>query len=710
MSLVRAIFVLLVSAVLALPPLTLYAVERPEAPVFGTEVSLVLLPVFVVDRAGKAVRGLGRADFEVLEDGQRAELVSFRHVDTTDDDEQDELRQASAARRRFLLLFDKSFTDLAGLGRARRAAGAFVRTRLADSDLAAVATFDVNQGVRVVANFTEDRALLAHAIDTLGVPQISRISDPLGLAVSLLSTDLTARPGGGEDAQALLDNVSAVIVRQMRAAEAEQYRSHVQTLLAGFEELARGLRNVEGRKQVVYFSAGFDSRFLVGEQGYEQETTNLSLEQGRLWEVDGQARFGDARIRERIAEATQSLARADAVVHTIDVTGFGSDDSLSRLTPLQDGTRDTRGREGLSLLAAETGGRFFKDTNNLTPVLAEMLEMTSRYYVLGIQPRSAKGPGAFHKIKVKIARKGVKLSHRPGYFERVAVAAKTPLQRQFEAAQLVMTGVGDADLRFSSLCLPFPEPGERQTLGVVVQVPRESLRWKGGEPLSLELYGYAVAEDGTARDYVAQLARLDPALADPTGDALGVSFFGSLSVPAGRYTLRLMLHERESGASGIQFIDVVVPPYDPRVGFLLPPVLKEQGRWITLDMSKGREGGRPYPFEVGGKPFLPRADFAVEGEAAETLVLLAWEPRQRGDPAADIQLWSSLTNGDGVRVPAGPIEISSVLSDDDSGRRTYVLGYTPGRLPKGDYTLRIGVGEAGTLLQSYSLIRVRPRS
>ena len=49
-------------------------------------------------------------------------------------------------------------------------------------------------------------------------------------------------------------------------------------------------------------------------------------------------------------------------------------------------------------------------------------------------------------------------------------------------------------------------------------------------------------------------------------------------------------------------------------------------------------------------------------------------------------------------------------SDDASGRRTYVLGYTPGKLPEGDYTLRIGVGEAGTLLQSYSLIRVRPRS
>ena len=66
------------------------------------------------------------------------------------------------------------------------------------------------------------------------------------------------------------------------------------------------------------------------------------------------------------------------------------------------------------------------------------------------------------------------------------------------------------NLRFSSLCLPFPGPGERQTLGVVIQVPRASLRWQAGRPLSLEVYGYAVAEDGTARDSLAQLARVDP--------------------------------------------------------------------------------------------------------------------------------------------------------------------------------------------------------
>ncbi len=95
--------------------------KQPATPVFSSDVSLVLMPVFVIDKDGKAVRGLTAADFEVQQDGRPAEVVSFRYVDTTDAEEQDELRVASAARRRFLLLFDKSFTDLPGLDSARAA-------------------------------------------------------------------------------------------------------------------------------------------------------------------------------------------------------------------------------------------------------------------------------------------------------------------------------------------------------------------------------------------------------------------------------------------------------------------------------------------------------------------------------------------------------------------------------------------------------------
>jgi VWFA-related protein len=684
--------------------------------VFRSDVSLVLLPVFVIDKDGRAVRGLTASDFEVQQDGRPAEVVSFRHVDTTDVDEQDELRVASAARRRFLLLFDKSFTDLPGLERSRRAAGDFVRRRLASADLAAVATFDVQNGIRVVANFTEDRALLSHAIATLGVPSLARISDPLGLAADFAITDLQAAATLEEAAtpQALVDSVARAMVVRLRAADEQVYLHNVNTLLEGMDTLAAALRGVEGRKQILYFSAGFDSRVLVGQTGADQRAAGDAVTAGRLWEVDGLAHFGDSRVRETFASTTRRLAAADTVVHSIDVTGLGSDRSLTQTVVSQDLGRDTTNRESLGFFAHETGGRLFDNANNLGPALAEMLEMTSRYYVLGIQPDRERQPGAFHKLKVKVARKGVKLSHRPGYFEKSAPGTqRTALQRQFDLAELVVTG-GDGrnDLPFTSLCLPFPSPGEKQTLGLVVQVPRESLPWSSSEPLGLEIYGYAVADDGTVHDHLAQSMKLDPARADPQGHAQGLSLYGTFEVPPGRYTIRLLVREAASGKSSLRMLDVTVPPYDARAVFALPPlVLDEDERWLKLELGQARKPNREgaAPFQLDARPFVPRTSFEVRPGSRERLVLMVFDPEQAGDPAADVEIRSSLTASDGRAVQPGRLKIERVLSAGD-GRRTFVFSYLPEDVATGDYTLKIGLGESGGFAQSYALLRFRQGS
>lgn len=686
------------------------------APVFPSEVSLVLLPVFVIDKDGKAARGLRQEDFEVQEDGRKAGIVSFRYVDTTESDQKPDVHLASAARRRFLLLFDKSFTDPAGLRRAQRAAADFVRRRLAYSDLAGVATFDINNGVRLVAAFTDDRALLAHAIQTLGVPSLTRISDPLALAEDLNVTDLARTRVSSEETttQALLDDVLKVLIHEMRSSEQQVYQQHVELLLSGFDALARALRGVEGRKQVVYFSAGFDARLLIGESGsgYGQRNSAEAVVRGRLWEVDGQSHYGDNKVLHSLGEITRHLAAADTVVHSIDVSGLGSDSSLGLVEVSEDTARDTTNRESLNYLAVETGGRLFKDANDLERPLAEMLEMTSRYYVLGIQPEHEKGPDAFHKLKVKVARKGVKLSHRPGYFERSAGPGRTLLQRQFDLAELVVTGEGRNDVPFTALCLPFPAPGETQTLGLVLQVPRGSIHWPAGEPLALEVFGYAVADDGTARDHLAQVVRLDPARADPEGRAQGISLFGTLQVPPGRYTIRLMVREAASGRSAVRFLDVTVPPYDGRTAFALPPlVVDEADRWLRLEMGPGKAAptNAAVPFQVDARPFVPRTSFEVQPGTRERLVLMVFDPDLAGDPAADVEIRSSLTASDGRVVAAGPIRIERVSRDGD-GRRTFVFSYTPEAIEAGDYTLRIGLGEGGSLAQAYSLLRFRPRS
>ena len=699
---------LVLAVALAAPGSADSKTDRIEPPVFGSEVSLVAVPVFVVDKRGRAMRGLQPEDFELFDDKRQVPIVSFQYVDTSSPESQDTLREAPAARRRFLLLFDMSFTDPGGVMRARRAARDFVQRGTARSDLVAVATFDTQRGVRVVANFTEDRSLLLHAVDTLGVPSLAHIQDPLSLALSAEQTDVTLGLDTPELTAALSDSVTRYLAMQMRAVEEQVYRSQVLQLLGSLQDLAGGLRGVEGRKQVLYFSAGFDAQVMVGTAGSDQRLASEAVLRGALWEVSAEGRYGDPRLRTLFRDAAQALSNADCVVHSIDVTGLGRDDSLTRTRVNPDPSRlegqATAGRESLNFLAAETGGRFFKDANDLGLVLAEVLEMTSRYYVLGYQPSDLKGPGAFHKLKVKVRREGGRVSHRAGYFERMPRPSQTALQQQFESAQLVMHGIGPDNLPFTALCFPFPSPGGLQPLGLVLQLPREEI--PEGRPLSLEVYGYAVGDDGTVHDHIAQLVRVDIALADPARQAKGLSFQATLQVPPGRHTLKLMMQNVDTGESGAQFIDLTVPPYDPNAGFLLPPLVMEApGQWLSLELGRAR-GPRPaYPFTLEGEPFLPRTSFAVRAGVPEKLVLIAYDPDRASDPAADLEIRSSLTDAKGAAGPAGRLRIDRVQREP-GGRRTYVFEYVPDPVAPGDYTLRIGIGEAGTELAAYTRIHV----
>ena len=117
------------------------------------------VPVFVTDKAGRAVAGLTAADFELEDQGKKVPLVAFLAVDAAGDARRAPRRgrcMQASARRQFLFLFDLTFSTPTGIMRARDAAMRSVRENLAPSDLAAVATFG-QRGVQILVTFTPDR-------------------------------------------------------------------------------------------------------------------------------------------------------------------------------------------------------------------------------------------------------------------------------------------------------------------------------------------------------------------------------------------------------------------------------------------------------------------------------------------------------------------------------------------------------------------------
>ena len=134
------------------------------------EIRLVELYTHVVDRAGKAVEGLGAGEVHVFEDGVRQ---SVRQVERVED-----------APLRLVTLIDNSASMRPRLEPARQAALQFLRRTLRPRDQAAVITF--NRSPRVAVGLTADLKALEDGLSGLMADEETSLYDSLIFSLQYL--------------------------------------------------------------------------------------------------------------------------------------------------------------------------------------------------------------------------------------------------------------------------------------------------------------------------------------------------------------------------------------------------------------------------------------------------------------------------------------------------------------------------------------------
>jgi VWFA-related protein len=536
---------------------TLFAVTALAQP--GTVVSF---PVSVVTAAGSPVRGLTAANFSLYDEKKKQSITSFDVVDYTSNASAGATAPMNpAARRSFVLLFDLGFTSPRSLVRAQDAARRIVNEIAGPRDLIAVATVHFDRGFRFVTALTTDRQLVAAAISN---PAAFRSSDPLRL--------------GGESSVTETPDAAPVATTDSRQRTEREVDS--------ISNLAGAMRMLPGRKQVILFSDGFDAHLL--------QSTDVAASK--------------AQVIDRMAD---SFRAADVVLNAVDI---------------QDKTAAgaaINANASLFMLVRPTGGEVFPFTNELRTDFVRSLRQQEVIYVLGFRPTES-SPGLLHNVSVRLintpagAPNGARVVQGAGYFER---GRETSIERALNNAQIIVNDVPQRDLRLNVLAAAFPPAasGKLAQVPVIIDINgsdliRETSATIGGA----DVFVYAFDNNGVVRDRLFDSLTVEIAKSGEKVRTTGVRYYGTLMLPPGSYAIKSFVRTGDPDRGRTEATEKrgyaranVTVPAEGQIAILPPIPIDEDGKWLTVRSSRNAVGD--YPFEYGGRTFLPTAALDMTG-------------------------------------------------------------------------------------------------
>jgi VWFA-related protein len=391
------------------------ASPTPAPPVFAADVEQVTVDAVVTDKKGNPITDLTPADFTILEDGKPQSIANFEAIKVPDapvDKPAPRPRVSTNRRpedrtgRTFVLVFDDIQMTRYQANIAKRAVAEFLTsgTREGDRVMLVATSGSAWWSTRMMAGRDELIALLKR-LDGRLMPDTApdRISDYEAMRIHAYNdTEVSARVRRRFESQGVTMSTQS------------SRSSSFDTTTDPF---------VRGRASEVYFRAVTRNRLTL--QIVVRLLDSLQATKGRKSVVlVSQGFIYDPNLSE-FKDVVQASRRGNAAVYFLDTRGLeGLGPQFSAEFQANTDPRDlgaaildqSLASEGSEAIAADTGGFTVKNTNDLGKGIQRIANETQMYYLLGYIPTNAARDGRFRKIEVKVARKGIVVRARRGYY------------------------------------------------------------------------------------------------------------------------------------------------------------------------------------------------------------------------------------------------------------------------------------------------------
>lgn len=512
---------------------------QPPPVTFKVEVNYVEIDAVVTDAQGQFVRNLSRDDFEVVEEGRPQQVSAFSLVDlaierpdaplfrNTEIEPDVRSNRGEFNGRVLILVLDNLHTAPLRSARVKLAARQFVERYVGANDLVAVVQTGLARGG--TQELTGSRARLLRAIDRF-----------IGQKMPSSALGQFAPP-----------------VERGRDSSSLERVSMARNTLETLKNLAVYLEPIRGRrKAIVWFSEGLD---------YESEGPG-SIDSG---------------VRDLMRDAIASATRAGVSFYGVDPRGLGAglDDTIDIAgmpdpeTPgvgpgaLFDEVR--RSQNALRTLSAETGGFAIVNQTDMRAGFQRLVQENSSYYLLGYYSADERRDGKFRRVDVRVRRPGLEVRARKGYTAprgRAAAPAAASAPGASPAIREAMNSpLPAAGLAMTVFAAPFMGTSSNASLAIVAEFEPGQLRFiekDGTFAEDLEVVAIAVDANGKVRDGGRDEAPLRlSAQSHALVAASGLRLTRRLSVPPGRYQVRVGAREANGAAVGAVTLDVDVPDF-----------------------------------------------------------------------------------------------------------------------------------------------------
>jgi VWFA-related protein len=419
-----------------LPALILFlgtiALAQDSVPTLRLSSRAVVVDVVVTDSKGHPVHNLKQSDFSVAESGKPETITHFEeHTPATPVLQPAPPKFPAGTFSNYsvapqtgsinILLLDALNTPLEDQ--------AFVRQEmlkyLKSPRPGAMAIFSLNSHLRLLQGFTTDPEVLRAIVngkrpDMKASPVLNNASNT-GDINAVAPVDPNAVIGDTSldtpTSQATTDIIAANVKQFQAESSSFQLSIRTRVTLEALNLLGRYLGSLPGRKNLIWFADSFpinvlpdgDLRYpFAAAENYAdafRDTSNLlSRSQVSVYPIDARGLLGTNVLATDTTKVDTRFASAPGAAGAID----GHAETMLE--------QNTSGQSTMMLMAENTGGKAFINSNDLKKAVEQAMDAGANYYTLSYAPDNPDWKGDYRKIEVKLAEQGYKLAYRRGYF------------------------------------------------------------------------------------------------------------------------------------------------------------------------------------------------------------------------------------------------------------------------------------------------------